>query len=153
MNQYDLRIRKARGLCAPVPRICSNCRRCNEANSCSSPQARRNLALSKVTSLIRWRHAPPQELAHGLASVPAASRLDHMTRRQFLRSGEPRAPKPRQVQQWKCCGRYRHLSSRDDAGVHCDVWRNAAGLLTHCGSDQILVCRYCVKSGSCVIDQ
>jgi len=35
--------------------------------------------MSKVTSLIRWRHAPPQELADGLSSVPAACRLDHMT--------------------------------------------------------------------------
>jgi hypothetical protein len=35
--------------------------------------------MSKVTSLIRWRHAPPQELADGLSSVPAACRLDHLT--------------------------------------------------------------------------
>src|SRR5215212_4911244 len=34
--------------------------------------------MSKVTSLIRWRHAPPQELADGLSSAPAACRLDHM---------------------------------------------------------------------------
>jgi len=35
--------------------------------------------MSKVTSLIRWRHAPPQVLADGLSSVPAACRLDHLT--------------------------------------------------------------------------
>ena len=35
--------------------------------------------MSKVTSLIRWRHAPPQELADGLSSAFAACRLDHVT--------------------------------------------------------------------------
>jgi len=52
--------------------------RCNEAGSCLWPRPHLDLAMSKVTSLIRWRHAPPQELADGLSSAPAACRLDHV---------------------------------------------------------------------------
>ena len=78
-HQYDLRIRQrvafelqSRGYVRIVDRH-------DEAGSCLSPRPHLDLAMSKVTSLIRWRHAPPQELADGLSSVPAACRLAHMT--------------------------------------------------------------------------
>jgi hypothetical protein len=61
------------------PAMFSNCRRRNEVSSCSEPRPHPDLAMSKVTSLIRWRHAPPQEFSYGLPSAPAACRLDRMT--------------------------------------------------------------------------
>jgi len=78
-HQYDLRIQqrvafalRSRGYVRIVGRR-------DEGSSCLWPRPHLDLAMSKVTSLIRWRHAPPQELADGLSSVPAACRLDHLT--------------------------------------------------------------------------
>lgn len=103
-SQYDLGIRHALGLCAPVPLICANCRRLIEASSCLLPQLRPDLALSKVPGLIRRRHAPLQELANGLASASCVASRSYDWTSLPAKWGAERSV-IRQVQHTKCCGR------------------------------------------------
>jgi len=77
-HQYGLRIRQRVAFALQSRVYVRIVERRDEASSCLWPRPHLDLAMSKVTSLIRWRHAPPQELADGLSSVPAACRLDHM---------------------------------------------------------------------------
>lgn len=97
---------KARGLCASILRICSDCWRRNEASSCRSPQraprpcgSARSLACAPVASC-----SSPRVVRRTCVRIRCLS-FDHMIGRQYPRSVEPNAPLPRQVQHRKCCGR------------------------------------------------
>ena len=75
------------------------------ASSCCSPLCAETLPLSKVTGLSRWHHAPLQVWSPRTIVRVRCLPFDHMIGRQYPRSGEPKAPLPRQVQRRKCCGR------------------------------------------------
>jgi len=97
-HQYDLRIRKRVAFALQSRGYVRIVERCNEASSCLWPRPHPDLAMSKVTSLIRWRHAPPQELADGLSSARCVPPWSYDRGRQCPRSREPNAPWLHQVQ-------------------------------------------------------
>jgi hypothetical protein len=103
--------RKARGLCAPILRICLDCWRRNGLAAAVRLNVRRDLAVEQGHWLVPVASCSSPRVARRTYVRIHCLPFDHMIGRQCPRSGEPSAPLPRQVQRRKCCGRYGQVSS------------------------------------------